>query len=105
MRKGANMITITSLDVNGIIFTGMQIVLSETNLFIIANEHGYIMNATFHVQFPNQLEHEKLIAATTSAVNSIDDLLHARLEDVTTAASKFGWHVGMYGKDALLKIS
>ncbi|HZW69017.1 MAG TPA: DUF1805 domain-containing protein [Pseudogracilibacillus sp.] len=99
------MITITSLDVNGLIFTGMQIVLPETNLFIIANERGYIMNASFRVQFANQLEHERLIAATTSTVHSIDDLFHAHLEEVTTAASKFGWRVGMRGKDALLTIT
>jgi|SRR5699024_2478753 len=106
MRKGDDMITIHSLDVDGIIFTGIQLELSSTTMFIVTNEKGYIMSAPFSVQFAHDQRNQRQpIAGIVTNVRSIDDLLTAPLEEITDSARQAGWTIGMQGKDALLKIA
>lgn len=100
------MITINSLDIGGIIFTGIHLELPQANIFIIMNETGYIISATFAIEFFNEYGFErKAIAAVMPQVKKIDDLLHAPIEKVTEEAKRVGWFIGMKGKDALLKIA
>lgn len=100
------MITINSLDVDGIIFTGVHLELPHTNVFIIMNEMGYIINTTFEIEFITKEKRERnMIAAVMTEVNKIDDLLNAKIEKVTEEAKRIGWFVGMKGKDALLTIA
>lgn len=99
------MITINSLNLDGIIFMGIHLELPYTNLFIIMNEMGFIMSTTLHLEFfPDFSNERKLIAAVMPEVNQIDDLLQAPIEKLTEEAKKIGWFVGMKGKDALLTI-
>lgn len=105
-RKGDGMITINSLDVNGLIFTGIQLDLPGTSVFIVMNEVGYIMSTPLLLQFPYNETHEaELIAGTVSRAKSVDDLLTAPLEQVTESAREKGWAIGMRAKEALLKIA
>lgn len=100
------MITINSLDVNGIIFTGIHLELPGENVFIIMNEIGYIMSTTFEIYVTYQkTSHHTMVAGFTKEVKTVDDLLYAPLEKITDAAKRRGWFVGMRGKDALINIA
>lgn len=101
------MITINPIDIDGIIFTAVRVELPKTNLLMISNEIGYIMCAALDVDILNEkLKDRQVIAGRGMGVRTIDDLLHSPLESVTDAAAeKYGWKVGMTGKEALLKIA
>ncbi|MDY0408800.1 YunC family protein [Virgibacillus soli] len=101
------MITVNPLEVEGLMFTAIRVELPKTNLLIISNEVGYIMCAALDVDVLNEkLADRNVIAGRASGVRTIDQLLHAPLEKITNASKeKYGWEVGMSGKEALLKIS
>lgn len=101
------MITINPIELDGIIFTAIRVELPKTNLLIVSNEIGYIMCAALDVSILDEkLKDRHVIAARAVGVRTIDDLLHAPLEQVTEAAQgQFGWQAGMTGKEALLKIA
>lgn len=106
MRKGDRVITINSIDVNGVIFTSFQLHLPKTEIYIITNEVGYIMSTSFGVQFTLTKENEgKTVAGIVSHVQSIDDMLDKPLEKITDGAARKGWAVGMCSKEALLHIA
>jgi len=100
-------ITISPIDIEGVIFTAIRVELPKTNLLIISNEIGYIMCAALDVDILNEkLKDRKVVAARAVGVRTIEDLLHAPLESVTDSAKmEYGWEEGMVGKDALLKIA
>lgn len=105
LKRGVFVITINPIEIEGHMFTAIQVELPKTNLLIVSNEIGYIMCAALDVQLLNEkLRDRKVVAARAVGVRSIDHLLAAPLESVTDAAKQFGWTVGMSGKDALLKI-
>lgn len=99
------MITINSLDVDGMIFTGIKLELPGAQIFIITNEIGYIMSASFPLQFSFKEAKGQSISGIVNYVSSIDDLLEAPLATITANARNKGWTIGMLGKDALLKIA
>ncbi|APC48940.1 YunC family protein [Virgibacillus halodenitrificans] len=100
------MITVNPLEVDGMMFTAIQVELPKTNLIMITNETGYIMCAALDVDVLNEkLAHRKVVAGRAVGVRSIDDLLNAPLEKITDASRTYGWEVGMTGKEALLKIA
>lgn len=106
VRKGDGMITINSLDVNGIIFTGIQLELPNTTFFIITNDIGYIMSTSLSGhEVSKQWEDGQTMAGIVFHAQSIEDLLLARLDIVTNYARQSGWIEGMRGKEALLKIA
>lgn len=106
MRKGDEMITIHSLDVNGLIFTGFHLQLPGTEILIVMNEVGYIISsALFTELITDEKDGQHIIAGAVSPVKTIDDLLYAPLETITEKARHKGWAIGMCGKDALLKIA
>lgn len=51
-----------------------------------------------------RLAHRKILAGRAVQVKTIDELLHAPLESVTTEAENLGITKGMIGRDALLKM-
>ncbi|MBU5467249.1 DUF1805 domain-containing protein [Virgibacillus sp. MSJ-26] len=103
------MITIKPLEVDGKQFTAVCVALPKTNLLTISNDVGYIMCAALDVDVfdaSEKLREREVIAGRAFGVRTIDDLLHAPLQKVTSAAEeKFGWEEGMIGKDALLKLT
>ena len=100
------MITINPIEIEGIMFTAIQVELPKTNLLIVSNEIGYIMCAALDVQLLNdKLKERKIVAGRAVGVRTIEQLLEAPLESITDAAKEYGWSVGMTGKDALLKIA
>lgn len=99
-------ITINPIEIEGNMFTAIQVELPNTNLLIVSNEIGYIMCAALDVQLLNEkLQARKIVAGRAVGVRSIDQLLEAPLESITDASMEYGWTVGMIGKDALLRIA
>ena len=100
------MITINPIEIDGIVFTAIQVEIPKTNLLIITNEIGYIMCAALDIDVLNEkLKDRKVIAGRAVGVRNIEQLLEAPLEKITDASKKYGWEVGMSGKEALLKIA
>lgn len=100
------MITVNPLELDGMMFTAIRVELPKTNLLIVTNDIGYIMCAALDVDILNEkLADRHVIAGRAVGVRTIEDLLHAPLEKITDTAKKYGWEVGMTGKEALLKIS
>lgn len=86
-------------------FIGISVQLPKTNLIVVKNEIGYIMCGALDVALLNErLKDRKIIAGRAVGVKTIQQLLDAPLESVTAEAENFGIHVGMIGKEALLKM-
>ncbi|RFU70098.1 DUF1805 domain-containing protein [Peribacillus saganii] len=99
------MITIEPIVVNGYTFLGVSVQLPKTNLLSISSEKGYIMCGALDVALLNEkLSSREIIAARAVGVRTLDELLEASMESVTTHAEKLGITKGMIGRDALLKM-
>jgi uncharacterized protein YunC (DUF1805 family) len=84
---------------------GIEVKLPKTNLLAIATDKGYIMCGALDVGLLNErLANREIIAGRAVGVRSLDDLLHAPLESVTTQAEKLGIVKGMSGYEALLRM-
>ena len=100
------MITITPIEIEGVIFTAIQIELPNTNIFMISNEIGYIIGSTLKLNLEHISRSHDIIAANVLYANEIEDLLYQPLMTVTKFSSQFyGWEKGMLGKEALLLIA
>lgn len=88
-------------------FTYTHVALPKTNLLIISNDIGYIMCGALDIDlFNDYLKDREIIAARAVGVRTVDALIHAPLQKVTTSAQeKYGWYEGMIGKHALLSLS
>lgn len=99
------MISIEPIDLEGHMYTSITVHLPKTTLLIISNEIGYIMCGALDVELLNsRLADRKIIAGRVVGVKTIDELLKAPLESVTTEAEKMGIVKGMTGEEALLKM-
>ena len=86
-------------------FTAVTVQLPKTTLLTISNDRGYIMCGALDVQLLNEkLADRKIIAGRAIGVRTIEDLLNAPLESVTTEALTLGIKPGMTGEQALLKM-
>ncbi|WP_407272564.1 YunC family protein [Radiobacillus sp. PE A8.2] len=100
------MISVSPLIIDNKPFTATQVKLPKTNLLIISNEVGYVMCGALDVDLlSNKLAERKIVAARAVGVKTIEALLDAPLDKVTTEAENFGWREGMNTKEALLKIA
>jgi uncharacterized protein YunC (DUF1805 family) len=83
--------------------TAISVQLPKTNLLAVTTEKGYIMCGALDVALLNErLASRGIVAGRALGVRSIEQLLEAPLESVTTAAAELGISPGMKGKDALL---
>lgn len=84
---------------------GIDVKLPKTNLLVVTTDKGYIMCGALDVQLLNErLKDRKIIAGRATGVKTIEQLLDAPLESVTTEAEKLGIRKGMKGRDAILKM-
>ncbi len=84
---------------------GIEVKLPKTNLLVITTDKGYIMCGALDVGLLNErLANREIVAGRAVGVRSLDDLLHAPLESVTTQAEKLGIVKGMAGYEALLRM-
>ena len=99
------MVEMKPIIINGEQFTAVTVKLPKTNFMAVTSEKGYIMCGALDVALLNEkLKDRGIIAGRAVGVRTIEQLLEAPLESVTIEAENRGIHVGMPGKEALLKM-
>ncbi|MGG1660538.1 YunC family protein [Brevibacillus sp. NRS-1366] len=79
--------------------------LPKTTLLAVTTDHGYIMCGALDVGLLNdRLASREILAGRAVGVKTIEELLNAPLESVTTTAEKRGITAGMTGRDAVIKM-
>lgn len=99
------MVELKPIFIEGSPFTAVTVKLPKTNLMAIYNDKGYIMCGALDIGLLNdKLADRRIIAGRATGVKTIDQLLEAPLESVTTEAETLGIHSGTIGREALLKM-
>ncbi|EIT87168.1 hypothetical protein A374_02904 [Fictibacillus macauensis ZFHKF-1] len=89
--------------IEGRSFTAVSVELPKTTLLAVYNDKGYIMCGALDVALLNkQLGSRKIVAGRATGVRTIEELMEAPLESVTTEAEALGIYKGLQGKQALL---
>ncbi|MGC5324760.1 YunC family protein [Brevibacillus sp. SYSU BS000544] len=79
--------------------------LPKTTLLAVTTDKGYIMCGALDVSLLNQkLADREIIAGRAVGVKTIQQLLDAPLESVTTTAESMGITVGTTGREAIRKM-
>jgi len=87
---------------NGSTVLGVEVKLPKTTLLAIATDKGYIMCGALDVALLNdRLKDREIVAGRAVGVRTLQELMDAPLESVTTAAEALGITTGMKGSDAL----
>lgn len=98
------MVSMTPVEIEGKMATGITVELPKTRLLAVSTEKGYIMCGALDVQLLNtRLADRNIIAGRAIGVRTLDDLLAAPLFDVTDAARQLGVEPGMSGREALAR--
>ncbi|MBD2848239.1 DUF1805 domain-containing protein [Paenibacillus sp. IB182496] len=96
------MIRMVPYQIDGMTALGVEVKLPKTTLLSISTEVGYIMCGALDVGLLNaKLADRAIVAGRAVGVRTLEQLLEAPLEAVTTEAERRGIHVGMRGADAL----
>ncbi|HVB10620.1 MAG TPA: DUF1805 domain-containing protein [Bacillota bacterium] len=97
------MVSLVPVPVAGGTATGITVELPRTRLVILAGSKGYIMCGALDVALMDtgHLKAREIVAARAVGVRTIEDLLAAPLESVTSAGQALGLQTGMAGRDAL----
>jgi len=83
----------------------ISVQLPKTNLLVVTTDKGYIMCGALDVALLNErLADRQILAGRAVGVKTIEELLAAPLESVTTAAQSLGIEVGMSGREAVRKL-
>lgn len=99
------MVTLEPIVIDNHTFLAVSVKLPKTNLLAVMSEKGYIMCGALDVALLNEkLSDRGIIAGRAVGVRTIEQLLEAPLESVTYEAEKHGIIVGMFGRDAMLKM-
>ncbi len=97
------MINVSSLKVDGKVFSGMKVDLPESPpLVLIIGEKGFVMCGFLNVEAAERLN---VAAAVVSGVKSFEDVLSGQVKAVTSKAKNLGVEVGMKGSEALKHMS
>lgn len=81
---------------------GVTVALPRTTLIAVATEVGYVMCGALDVRLLDErLSSRGIVAARVLGVRSIEALLDAPVDDLTTEAATLGVRRGMTGRDAL----
>jgi uncharacterized protein YunC (DUF1805 family) len=97
------MINISSVKVDGKVFSGVKIDLPESPpLVLIVGEKGFVMCGFLNAE---AAENFNVAAAVVSGVKSFEDVLNAQVKTVTSKAKSLGVEAGMKGSEALKHMS
>jgi uncharacterized protein YunC (DUF1805 family) len=97
------MINISSVKVDGKVFSGVKIELPESPpLVLIVGEKGFVMCGFLNAEAAEKFN---VAAAVVSGVKSFEDVLNAQVKTVTSKAKGLGVEVGMKGSEALKHMS
>lgn len=93
------MINISSVKVDGKVFSGVKIELPESPpLVLIVGEKGFVMCGFLNAEAAEKFN---VAAAVVSGVKSFEDVLNAQVKTVTSKAKGLGVEAGMKGSEAL----
>lgn len=99
------MVSMTPIIIENNQFTAITVKLPKTNFMAVTSEIGYIMCGALDVALLNEkLKDRGIIAGRAVGVRTIEQLLDAPLESITFEAENRGIHVGMSGREALLRM-
>jgi uncharacterized protein YunC (DUF1805 family) len=97
------MINISSVKVDGKVFSGVKIELPESPpLVLIVGEKGFVMCGFLNAEAAEKFN---VAAAVVSGVKSFEDVLNAQVKIVTSKAKGLGVETGMKGSEALKHMS
>lgn len=100
------MVKLEPIIINGHSFTAVSVILPKTTLLTVSNDTGYIMCGALDVGLLNEkLEERRIVAGRAVGVRTIEELIEAPLEMVTSEAERIGIFAGMTGREALLKMA
>ena len=81
---------------------GITVRLPRTTLLVAATDAGYLMCGALDVRLLDErLASRAIVAARAVGVRTIDELLAAPIDDLTSAAAALGLTRGMPGREAL----
>jgi uncharacterized protein YunC (DUF1805 family) len=80
---------------------GFEFEFPNASLVFAQAPRGYVMCGYLNMNTANMLGD---IAAVVRGVNTVDELLAAKVQEVSDAAAKLGVKIGMTGKEALEKM-
>jgi uncharacterized protein YunC (DUF1805 family) len=97
------MVSLVPVPVAGGIATGITVELPRTRLVILSGSRGYIMCGALDVALldSGHLRAREIVAGRAVGVRTLDDLLAAPLESVTSAGRELGLNPGMTGREAV----
>lgn len=99
------MISVIPIDIGGRTALGIEVKLPKTTLLAVATDKGYIMCGALDVQLlKEKLADRKIIAGRAVGVRTLEQLLEAPLESVTSEAESLGIYPGMSGRHAVAKM-
>jgi uncharacterized protein YunC (DUF1805 family) len=85
-------------DLNGRKVHALEVALPGAPLVVAYSESGFVMCGYLNIETANKL---KVPAALVRGVATVDDLLAAKVQQVSAAAQEKGVAEGMSGRDAL----
>ena len=93
------MINISSVKVDGRVFSGVKIDLPESPpMVLVVGEKGFVMCGFLNAEAAEKLN---VAATVVSGVKSFEDVLNAQVKHVTSKAKSLGVEAGMKGSEAL----
>jgi uncharacterized protein YunC (DUF1805 family) len=96
------MVQLYPIPIDSDMAVAISVTLPKTTLVMVTTNIGYIMCGALDVQLLNdKLASRGIIAGRAVGVKTIEQLLDAPLESVTTHAEAIGIHAGICGRDAI----
>lgn len=92
---------IQKIKIGNSIAIGVNLELQNANLIVIRAKKGYIMCGYLSMETANRLED---VAAKVKDVKNIDEVLKAKIVEVSEKAKETGIKEGMTGKETLEKM-
>lgn len=99
------MVRVEPITIENHIVIGIEVKLPKTTLIAVTTDKGYIMCGALDVGLLNEkLKDRHIIAGRAVGVKTLEQLLDAPLESVTFTAEELGIHIGMQGREAILRM-
>lgn len=80
---------------------GYEIQFPNANLVLVLTKKGFVMCGYLNIATADKLGD---VAAVVRGIKTVDDLLKAKVQEVSEAAKKIGIELGMTGEAALEKM-
>jgi uncharacterized protein YunC (DUF1805 family) len=105
MKEGCAMVEVVPIHFPEGTAIAVTVRLPKTTLLAVTTDNGYIMCGALDVGLLNErLASREILAGRAVGVKTIQELLDAPLESVTTTAEKQGITAGMIGREAVARM-